>query len=141
MIIKTRQFGDVDVDETRIITMPKGMPGFPGMDRYTLLSHEEMDPFLTFQCLDDPELAFALMDPFLFLEEYPVDIDGAVKEMGWAVEKTEELFLYTIVNASGDRPEEITANLAGPILIHTGIHEAVQMVIPDERFSHQHPIF
>ena len=141
MIIKTRQFGRVEVDEARIITMSKGMPGFPGMKRFTLLSHEEMDPFLTFQCVDDPDLAFALMDPFLFLEAYPLDIDGTVREMGWLVKKPEELFVYAIVNASGDNPDEITANLAGPILVHTGIHEAVQMVIPYEKFSHKHPIF
>ena len=141
MIISTRQFGDVEIDEERIVSMPKGMPGFPGKQRYILLSHEEIDPFLTLQSVDDPDLAFALMDPFLFLKEYPVDVETAVKEMNWQVEKSEELFVYTIINASGDKPEEITANLAGPILIHTGINQGVQLVIPDESFSHKHPIF
>ncbi|MCG8472869.1 MAG: flagellar assembly protein FliW [Desulfobacterales bacterium] len=141
MIISTRQFGDVEIDEERIVSMPKGMPGFPGKQRYILLSHEEIDPFLTLQSVDDPDLAFALMDPFLFLKEYPVDVETAVKEMSWQVEKSEELFVYTIINASGDKPEEITANLAGPILIHTGINQGVQLVIPDESFSHKHPIF
>ena len=141
MIISTRQFGDVEIDEQRIVSMPKGMPGFPGKQRYILLSHEEIDPFLTLQSVDDPDLAFALMDPFLFLKEYPVDVETAVKEMSWQVEKSEELFVYTIINASGDKPEEITANLAGPILIHTGINQGVQLVIPDENFSYKHPIF
>ena len=141
MIIPTRQFGPVEIDEEKIVSMPKGMPGFPGKERYILLSHEEIDPILSFQCVDDPDVAFALMDPFLFISEYAVDLDAAVQDMTWEVEKPEELFLYTIINASGDRPEAITANLAGPLLIHTGLNEALQMVIPDERYSHKHPIF
>ncbi|WP_300672421.1 flagellar assembly protein FliW [Desulfoluna sp.] len=141
MIIPTRQFGPVDIDEEKIVSMPKGMPGFPGKERYILLSHEEIDPILTFQSVEDPDLAFALMDPFLFLTEYAIDLDAAVKEMNWAVEKPEELFLYTIINASGDCPEEITANLAGPLLVHTGLNEALQLLIPDERYSPKHSIF
>lgn len=141
MIIPTRQFGPIEADEEKIITMPKGMPGFPGKARYIMLSHEELDPFLTLQSLDDPNLAFVLMDPFLFMTDYAVDLDGAIREMGWRVEKPEELFLYTIINASGDTPETITANLAGPLLVHTGVNEALQMVIPDERYSHKHFVF
>lgn len=141
MIIPTRQFGPVDIDEEKIVSMPKGMPGFPGKERFILLSHEEIDPIVSFQCVDDPDLAFALMDPFLFLADYPVDLDAAVRDMAWDVEKPEELFLYTIINASSDRPEEITANLAGPLLVHTGINEALQLVIADERYPHKHPIF
>jgi len=121
--------------------MPKGMPGFPGKERYILLSHEEIDPILTFQSVDDPDLAFALMDPFLFMNDYAIDLDAAVRDMAWDVQAPEEIFLYTIINASSDRPEEITANLAGPLLVHTGINEAIQMVITDERYSHKHPIF
>ena len=141
MIIPTRQFGPVDIDDTKIISMPKGMPGFPGKERYILLSHEEIDPMITLQSVDDPELAFALMDPFLFLTDYPVEIERAVQEMKWAVETPEELFIYAIINASGDRPEEITANLSGPLLIHTGLNEGIQMIIADERYPVKHPIF
>ena len=141
MIIQTRQFGDVEIEEEKVVAMPKGMPGFPGKERFILLSHEEIDPFLTFQSVDDPDLAFALMDPFLFLNEYKVDLDAAVRDMGWSVDNTEELFLYTIINASGESAQEITANLSGPLLIHTGMGQALQMVIPDEKFSHKHPIF
>jgi len=141
LIITSRQFGPVEIDEEKIISMPKGMPGFPGKERFILLSQEEIDPMVSFQCVDDPDLAFALMDPFLFMTEYAIDLDAAVRDMGWDVEKPEELYLYTIINASGDRPEEITANLAGPLLVHTGVSEALQMVIPDERYSHKHAIF
>ncbi|SCY82730.1 flagellar assembly protein FliW [Desulfoluna spongiiphila] len=141
MIIPTRQFGSVDIEEEKIVSMPKGMPGFPGKEKFILLSHEEIDPILSFQSVDDPDLAFALMDPFLFMPDYAIDLDAAVRDMAWDVEKPEEIFLYSIINASSDRPEEITANLAGPLLVHTGINEAVQLVITDERYSHKHQIF
>ena len=141
MIITTRQFGSVEIDEEKIISMPKGMPGFSGKERYILFSHEEIDPILNLQSVDDPDLAFALMDPFLFMKEYAIDLDAAVQAMGWEVNQPEELFLYTIINASGDRPEEITANLAGPLLVHTGLNQAVQLVIADDQYSHKHMIF
>ncbi len=137
--INTKQFGVVKIDETKIITMPSGMPGFEGMDRYILLDNEETKPFFSFQNVDEPGLAFVIIDPFLFKPDYKVNLNPVIKEMGW--NKDEELITCVIVNATDPDPLKMTANLIGPLVINSDKCEAVQMVMYDTEYSHKFPLF
>jgi flagellar assembly factor FliW len=138
--IETLQFGAIQVAEDKIITMPAGMPGFPGRTRFVILEREETRPFYWYQCVDDPDLSFVIMNPYLFEPDYSVDLKPALKEMSWETNGKDSLKLYVVVNASEGVPEKITANLIGPLVINTRKHEAVQMVIYDSPYSHQYPI-
>jgi flagellar assembly factor FliW len=139
--LETRDFGQVEIDETRVITMPAGMPGFPGVARFAILEREETRPFLWYQCVDDSDLAFVIMNPKLFEPGYSVDLAAALKEMSWRDDKEEDLVVYVIVNASEGVPEKITANLIGPIVINPRKKEAAQMVITGSPYSHKQPVF
>ena len=140
MKIETSQFGTIQIAEDKIITMPAGMPGFPGRRRFVILEREETLPFYWYQCVDDPDLALVIMDPYLFKPDYSVDLNPALKEMSWEADGRDSLRLYVVVNASEGVPEKITANLIGPLVINTRKREAVQIVIYDSRYSHRYPI-
>ena len=140
MKIETPQFGTIEVGEDKIITMPAGMPGFPGRRRFIILEREETLPFYWYQCVDDPDLALVIMDPYLFKPDYSVDLNPALKEMSWEGDAEDSLKLYVVVNASEGVPEKITANLIGPLVINTRKREAVQIVIHDSPYSHRYPI-
>lgn len=56
MKILTRQFGEIEIDESKIINVPAGIPGFQDRKRYSMLQKEEAAPFLFFQSVDDPNL-------------------------------------------------------------------------------------
>jgi len=139
--LETRDFGQVEIDESRVITMPAGMPGFPGMQRFVILDREETRPFLWYQCIDDPDLAFVIITPNLFEPDYAVDLRAVQREMSWDGGKEEDLAIYAIVNASEGIPEKITANLIGPLVINTRKKEATQMVITGSPYSHKQPVF
>jgi flagellar assembly factor FliW len=139
--LETRDFGQVEIDETRVITMPAGMPGFPGMARFVILEREETQPFLWYQCVDDPDLAFVILNPKLFQPGYSVDLGAALRDMSWGGDKEEDLAVYVIVNASEGVPEKITANLIGPIVINTVKKEAAQLVVTGSLYSHKQPVF
>ena len=140
MKIETPQFGTIEVGEDKIITMPAGMPGFPGRRRFIILEREETLPFYWYQCVDDPGLALVIMNPYLFKPDYSVDLNPVVMEMSWEADAEDSLKLYVVVNASEGVPEKITANLIGPLVINTRKREAVQIVIYDNRYSHRYPI-
>ncbi|MDX9785868.1 MAG: flagellar assembly protein FliW [Desulfobacterales bacterium] len=140
MKIETRQFGTMVIEPEKIYTMPGGMPGFPGMKRFVILKREEIWPFYCLQCIDDSELCFYIMDPILFKADYAINLSQTAKEAGWEGD-LEAIKLYVIVNTSAGVPEKITANLLGPLLIHIKRFEAVQLVLHDSNYSHQHPIF
>ena len=140
MKIETSQLGTIQIAEDKIINMPAGMPGFPGRRRFIILEREETRPFYWYQCVDDPDLALVIMNPYLFKPDYLVDLKPALKEMSWETDEQDSLKLYVVVNASEGVPEKVTANLIGPLVINTRKREAVQIIIHDSAYSHQHPI-
>ena len=141
MKLETRDFGQIDIDEDRVITMPAGMPGFPEAQHFIILDREETRPFLWYQCVDDPDLAFVIINPKLFQPDYSLDLGAILREMSWNSDREEDLAVYAIVNASEGIPEKITANLIGPLVINTRKKEAAQMVITGSPYSHRQPVF
>jgi len=139
--IETKQFGRMDIDGDKVYTMPDGMPGFSGMKRFAIIEREEIWPFHSYQSLDDPTLVFYIMDPYLFKSDYTVDMEQVAREAGWEGDPAGDIRLYVIVNTSAGVPERITANLIGPIVVHTKRLEAIQLVLHNSLYSHQHRIF
>ena len=45
MKIHTRQLGEVNIDDDKIINMPEGIPGFRQQKRYVVLEKKETAPF------------------------------------------------------------------------------------------------
>jgi len=139
--LRTTRFGTITIEEEKIITMPFGMLGFPDVKRFVMLQHKENSPFFWYQSVDDPMLAFVIMNPFLFKPDYKVDVDNVITEMSWnGGEKQDNLDLYVVVNIPKGAPDKMTANLLGPILINNKIYQAVQMVISDSLYTHKFPL-
>ena len=81
MNINTRQFGKVSIDGDKIINMPDGIPGFRQQKRYVVLEKKETSPFYLFQCVDDPNLAFVIMDPLRFYPEYTLSVKILIRRL------------------------------------------------------------
>lgn len=141
MELNTRQFGPVTIDETKIIILPKGIPGFANVKKFVILDHDDIQPFYSFQSVEDEKLAFIIMDPFLFKTDYIVDVDSSVLEMNWNLEEKEDMFLYVIINATDPDPKKMTANLMGPLLINIKRNEGIQLMVGDKGYSNKHLIF
>ncbi|MCP3921024.1 MAG: flagellar assembly protein FliW [Desulfobacterales bacterium] len=139
MRINTKQFGSVDINDELIIHMREGMPGFPDIKSFILLDSEETKPFYSYQSIEDPSLAFIIMDPFLFKPDYKVDTKQLLKKMDW--KEDEEITICVIINATHNDPRKMTANLVGPLIINAKKCEAAQMVIYDTDYSYKHAIF
>ena len=142
MKIQTRKFGNIEIDETKIIVMPEGLPGFPGFERFVLLEDEKIAPFSWFQSVEEPDIALVIMNPLLFKSDYKVDgLSEFIVTRGWEKTAEEDVLIYVVVNISkGEKEDKITANLMGPLVINSKNNEAVQVVITDSSYSHQHNI-
>ena len=59
MKINTRVFGEVDIEESKILTFPGGIVGFPDMEKFTLIHDEEKGnkSIKWMQSLDEPAFA------------------------------------------------------------------------------------
>jgi flagellar assembly factor FliW len=138
MVIDTSRFGQIDVCDDSIIRMTDGMLGFSGVKDYVLVQHRDGSPFLWYQAVAEPNLAFLVMDPFTFFPDYEVMLSQEdLTALGCA--ELGDLAVFAVV-VIPDNPEEMTANLRGPIVVNAGKRIARQVVLTDERYSPRHSI-
>jgi flagellar assembly factor FliW len=139
--IDTTRFGTIRIKKEKIILMPDGMLGFSDKKQYLILQHKENSPFFWYQSLDDPGLAFVITNPFLFIPDYKIDLKVALKEISWDTNgKSSFLELYIVVNIPKGKPQEMTGNFIGPILINNDLNQAVQIVLPNSPYTHKCPL-
>lgn len=140
MEIKTTRFGQVDIDEHRIVSLPEGILGFEDFKRYIILDHVDKEsPFKWFQSIEDPSLAFVITDPLMFVPEYKAKVS---KEEIRSIKlfDASKAIIVVIVNIKRDH-SEITINLKGPIVINPEEKLAKQVIIRESDYSVRHVIF
>jgi len=136
MNIETSRFGQVEVDDQRLITFPKGILGFPNNQVYALIQTGEGSGFYWLQAVDRAELAFVVCDPRLFVANYQVPIRR--EEMSsLGVEDPSGTQVFVIVNKIDGM---LTGNLQGPLVINVATREGRQLVLSDKRYSTRHPL-
>ena len=139
MKINTRQFGEIEIDEQKIINMPLGIPGFKDRKRYVVLQKEETVPFLLFQCLDDPDLSFVVLDPVKILPEYSIEQNELGKIVSWDLQN-DEISCFVIVTIPHGNPEKMTANFMAPLVINNKRKEGLQFILQNSSYSHQYQL-
>ena len=139
MRIQTSRFGEIEVNEASTVTMPEGLIGFQDRYRYVIIRHSTDSPFYWFQSLDDPDLAFVIVDPLLFKPDFQIPMPRALLR-AMEAENHQDLSVFVIVTIPKGRPEDMTANLLGPLVVNIKARLARQLVLDDARYSHRHPI-
>lgn len=130
MLIKTRDFGEVDIPEEKVICFPEGIYAFEENKRYVIISPfgDNVYP-MWLQCADNADLSFIVFSPSEFTENYHITVDGADKDL---IELTDEdeIFILAIAVAPEDY-KETTINLKSPIIINMTNNKAVQTIVPE----------
>ncbi|MDY0219613.1 MAG: flagellar assembly protein FliW [Desulfobacterium sp.] len=137
--IQTRKFGRIEIDEAKIIVMPDGMLGFEGQKRYVLIQDKGMEPFKLYQAVDNPDLAFFVIDPLLILEGYRVDRNRVIKAAAWG--KGDKISYLAVATIPDEKPEQMTVNLMGPIAINSTRGESYQLILENSGYALKHPLF
>lgn len=132
------RFGDIAVPADQVITFPTGLPGFERCRQFAIVDDEESSPFSWMLSVENPRLAFVLLDPLLTWPDYNPRISrDDLKSL--SIEKQEEVRLFVIVTLSGE-VKDVTANLSGPLLINAANRIAKQLALIDERYTTKHRI-
>lgn len=139
MDIETTRFGKITVPEAQTIEFDRGLIGFEGRRRFALIRTQEHEPFQWLQSLDDGALAFVMLDPALLEPAYRSDIRADALPGVWAG-SAEDLLVLAIATI-GEKPEEATVNLLGPVVINSATRKAAQIVLYGDRWQTRHPVF
>jgi len=139
MKVITTRFGVLDIQEDQVISLVEGMLGFSEVTRFALINDELGEPFKWLQSLDDPSLAFVVVDPSRILPEYQFSVKRE-KVKAVEVKSVDDLTVLVIVTMAPN-VLEVTVNLQGPIIINKHNRLAVQLVLNDPQFSTRHALF
>lgn len=139
MLINTKFFGDIEIEQKDIIVFKDGLPGFKELYKFILLPIEGNPLLYYMQSIEQAEICFVVINPFTLVEDYQVDIsEETVSKL--KIEKEEDVSLYTILTIS-ENIKEITANLVAPIIINNTNNKAFQEILNDERYSTKYMLY
>jgi flagellar assembly factor FliW len=125
---QTLRFGEIEFTDHDVITIEGGILGFQENSRYLILQHKEGSPFRWLQSLEQSALAFLVVDPAAYTSEYSPEMDERHAVELELTEETPQL-VYTIVTIPKGKPEEMSLNLAGPIVVNCLTRQAKQIVL------------
>lgn len=136
MEVRTTRFGVVEIAEDRVITFGKGLLGFPTRRKFCLLQPGEDACFFWLQSMEDPDLAFVVTDPALFVPDYEVPIREEHMEALGLKELTDSQVFVIVNKVNG----ALTGNLQGPVVVNTRSREGEQIVLADRRWTTRHEL-
>ena len=102
MVIKTRIFGEVTVDDSKMIHFPSGIVGFPDLKDFALIHDAEQGNqagIRWMQSVQEPEFAMPVVDPLVAKEDYnPVVDDELLKVIG----NSEDILVLVTITVPSD---------------------------------------
>lgn len=138
MNVETTRFGTLEVDESTLISMPGGMLGFEDCKRFLLLQHRAGSNFRWLQSVEEPAVAFVVVDPVTHFANYEVELSDRDVERLHLMDAEDASVVVILTISSGGR--DISANLAAPMIINFRERIAAQVVLQSERYSTQHSL-
>lgn len=146
MQIETRRFGTIEVDDDEVFGVPNGIPGFPALQRVTLLGAGPTDPdapegsedhsLFWIQDLDDGDLAFLCVVPWVAFPDYDIDIDE--KSLG-IDDEADVRVLSLLTTRREDGTSTMTANLRAPLVVDVRQRRLQQVILSDSRWPIRAP--
>jgi flagellar assembly factor FliW len=139
VIIQTLRFGNVRYKEEDVLNFIDPLLGFSSLKNFILIDDESDGIFLWMQSIENPDIAFPLLEPQIFKVNYSFKMSSFDKEQ-LKVEKIDELKLFAIITIPDDITQ-ITANLKAPVAMNLKERIAKQLILQEADYTVRHEIF
>lgn len=117
----------------------QGLLGFEQLLRYTLSVYDPQTPFYWLRSQEDENAAFIVMEPCYLVEDYAFDLpDELATEL--EIAHSEEAFVLVILRIP-ENMQEMTANLAGPLVFNRRTCRGKQLVLESALYPLRFPLF
>ena len=133
MQVNTKIFGQIDIDDAKIVTFENGIIGFPELKHFAVVYDEEKkgtNRISYLQSIENGEFALPVMNPILIQPDYnPFFDDELLKPLG-NLNETNLCVLVTVKVPSNI--EQISVNLKAPIIINVDEKAGAQVIVEDD---------
>lgn len=140
MMIKTKHFGEREIEDLHILEFEEGIFGFEEVKKFVILYEKDnSSSFCWLQSLDSVDLALPMVEPTEYYPEYNPEIAGYyVNRIGEL--KEEDLDLFCIVVVPPDI-KKMTINLKAPILVNKLTKKGIQVIVENEEYTLRHNLY
>jgi len=139
MQIQTTRFGTIEVNESDLVNFSEGLLGFVELRKFILLDDPNDEIFAWLQSCERPAIAFPILEPELFAENFnPTITKGDLQAIN--LTGKDGMRLFTIVTIPEDATQ-MTANLKAPVAINIEKRLAKQVVVQENEYQIKYPIF
>lgn len=142
MKVNTKIFGEIDIEDEKIITFPGGIIGFPELTDFTLIYDEEKGintGIRWMQSMQEPGFAMPVIDPICVVEDYNPEVeDELLKPIGKL--NPEEMLVLVTITVPKD-VKKMSVNLKGPIVINAETRKACQVIVDGDNYAVKYPIY
>ena len=142
MSINTRVFGEVDIEESKVIHFENGIIGFPELTDFALIHDSEKEKAAAvrwLQSLQEPAFAMPVMDPLTVKEDYNPEVeDELLKPLGkWT---PDDILVLVTMSVPSDITK-MTVNLQAPIIVNAEEKKGCQIIVDPENYPVRFPIY
>lgn len=142
MKVNTKVFGEVDIEESKILHFPQGIVGFPELTDFALIHDIEKEGVCAIrwlQSMQEPAFAMPVMDPLAVKPDYNPEVeDELLKPLG-KLDPEEILVLVTLTVPSD--LTKMTVNLQAPIVVNAEEKKACQIIVDSDLYPVRFPIY
>lgn len=116
----------------------QGPLGFEDLVSFELEVYAPDTPFYWLRSLEDPDVAFLVMEPGYFIDDYAFELgDETLKSL--QISDANEVGVLVLLTVPKN-PLEMTANLLGPLVFHRHQQKCKQVVLDAETYPLQYPV-
>lgn len=124
--------------EEIILEFPEGLVGYADLRNFRLFEPQGSYPLKFLQCVEKEDISFTCIDIAAIKPDYQITFSEE-DATALALENPGDAMLLAMVVVPED-PRQMTANLAGPVVINTRSLRARQVVLSIEKFPLKYPI-
>ncbi|HAN20835.1 MAG: hypothetical protein A2Y15_04860 [Clostridiales bacterium GWF2_36_10] len=132
MLIKTKDFDFVNINEEDIITFSQGIYAYESTTKFIILNNPDNQWMKHLQSVEDEEPRFILLDPHMFIEGYsPIIPDGTLGLLKTNDIKDLSFFAIAVIPKS---VKDITINLKSPVIINFKERIGAQVILENRDY-------
>ena len=139
MLIHTKDYDFVTVNDEDVIDFPEGVYAFENSKKFVVLNTNSKAGIMQLQCTQAQTPRFIILDPFLFLEDYaPIVPEEAMKKLKASSLQDISIFVIAVI------PENVSAatvNLKSPVIIHFKERLGMQVMLENADYPVRFRLF
>ena len=128
--LATRQFGELEFDESIVYHFPEGLPGFEQLHKFIIISDKDTEPLKWLLSIEEPDIGFPILAVSFIMPVIHKEIPA---------EDLAASTIFGVVTLNRD-PKPATINLRAPIIVNNASKSGKQLVLNSDKYSTEHKI-